>query len=133
MAMDINDVQDSFGRCNLKAGFLDTFYKNFMATSPEIAALFKRTDFAKQKKMIQMSLNMLITYAMGKGVVDGYMKQLAERHSRKDLNIEPRHYDSWVNSLMKAVEQFDPNYTPELEKAWRTCLNKGIALMKAGY
>lgn len=133
MVMDIKKVQASFGRCCLNPNFLDAFYKNFLATSPEIAALFKNTDFQKQKRMLQMGLNMLITYAVGTGVVDGYMQQLSEKHSRRELNIEPRHYTSWLNSLMTAVKQFDPKYTPELEQAWLACLNKGIAVMKSKY
>ena len=133
MAMDINDVQHSFGRCNLSPKFLDTFYQNFMATSPEVAALFSKTDFVKQKRMLQMSLNMLIVYASGNGVVDGYMKQLAEKHSHRELNIEPRHYTAWLDSLLKAVAQYDREFTPELEQAWRKCLRKGIDMMKAAY
>ena len=133
MAMDIKDVQASFGRCGLNPDFLDSFYKNFLATSPEVAALFKNTDFKKQKKMLQMSLSMLLTYAMGTGVVDGYMQQLSEKHSRRGLSIDPRHYSSWQNSLMKAVKQYDPKLTPELEQAWRASLNKGIELMRAKY
>ncbi len=133
MAMGIKDVQESFGRCSLNPAFLDTFYKNFLATSPEIATLFRNTDFKKQKKVVQMSLSMLITYAMGTGVVDGYMRQLAEKHSGKELNIEPRHYTAWLNSLMKAVKQHDPKYAPELDQAWRTCLAKGIETIKAKY
>jgi hemoglobin-like flavoprotein len=133
MAMGIKDVQASFGRCGLNPDFLDTFYKNFLASSPEIAALFKNTDFKKQKKMLQMSLNMLLTHAMGTGVVDGYMQQLAEKHSRRELNIDPRHYSNWLHSLVKTVKQFDTKFTPELEQAWRACLHKGIELMRAKY
>jgi len=133
MAMSIQEVQSSFGRCALKPDFLDTFYKIFIATSPEVAALFKNTDFQKQKKVIQMSLNMLITHAMGTGVVEGYLQQLADSHSRKGLNIDPRHYATWLDCLMKTVKQYDPKYTPELEQAWRACLNKGIDLIKSKY
>ena len=133
MAMGVQDVQASFGRCGLNPDFLDAFYKNFLATSPEISTLFKNTDFKKQKKMLQMSLNMLLTYSMGTGVVDGYMQQLSEKHSRRELNIDPRHYSSWLNSLMKTVKQYDAKFTPELEQAWRASLNKGIELMRAKY
>ena len=133
MTMGIQDVQSSFGRCGLNPNFMDTFYKNFLASSPEIADLFKNTDFQKQKKMLQMSLNMLITHAMGTGLVEGYLQQLAEKHSRANLNIEPRHYGAWLNSLMAAVKQYDPKYSPELEKAWRTCLAPGIELLKSKY
>lgn len=133
MMMGFKEVQESFGRCGLNPDFLDTFYKYFLATSPEISALFKNTDFKKQKKVLQMSLSMLITYAQGTGVVDGYMQQLAEKHSKQNLNIEPRHYTTWLNSLMLAVKKHDPKFSPELEQAWRTCLSKGINTIIAKY
>jgi len=133
MPMDMKDVQASFGRCCLHPNFLDTFYNAFMATSPEVARLFKNTDFTRQKKMLQMSLNLLISHAMGIGIVDGYLHQLAEKHSRHHLNVEPHHYTAWLNSLMKAVKQHDPKYTPALEQAWRTGLGHGIELIKSRY
>src|SRR3569832_2990072 len=79
--------------------------------------------------MLQMSLNLLISHAMGIGIVDGYLHQLAEKHTRHLLNVEPHHYTAWLNSLMKAVLQHDPKYTPALEQAWRTGLGHGIELI----
>lgn len=131
--MDMQDVQASFGRCCLNPKFMDTFYKNFMATSPDVAALFHQTNFTRQKKMLQMSLNLLISHAMGNNLVDGYLHQLADKHSRTQLNIEPKHYVAWLNSLMKAVKQHDPKYTPQLEQVWRSSLKPGIDLIKSRY
>src|SRR3569833_1335093 len=133
MPMDMKDVQASFGRCCLHPNFLATFYNAFMATSPEVARLFKSTDFTRQKKMLQLSLNLRISHAMGIGIVDGYLHQLAEKHSRHHLNVEPHHYTAWLNSLMKAVKQHDPKYTPSLEQAWRTDHNHNNKLIKSRY
>src|SRR3569833_1613212 len=120
MPMDMKDVQASFGRCCLHPNFLDTFYNAFMATSPEVARLFKNTDFTRQKKMLQMSLNQHISHAMCIGIVDGYLHQLAEKHSRHHLNVEPHHNTARHNSHKKAVKQHDPKYTPAQEQARRT-------------
>src|SRR3569833_2455512 len=129
MPMDMKDVQARFGRCCLHPNFLDTFYNAFMATSPEVARLFKNTDFTRQKKMLQMSLNLLISHAMGIGIVDGYLHQLAAKHSRHHLNPEPQHTTPPPNSLMKAVNQHDPKYTPSLDHARRTGHGHGIELI----
>src|SRR3569832_1333781 len=133
MPMDMKDVQASFVRCCLHPNFPDTFSNAFMATSPEVARLFKNTDFTRQIKMLQMSLNLLISHAMGIGIVDGYLHQLAEKHSRHHLNVEPHLYTAWRYSRMKAVKQHDPKYTPALEQAWRTGLGHGIELIKSRY
>src|SRR3569833_1859039 len=100
MPMDMKDVQASFGRCCLHPNFLDTFYNAFMATSPEVARLFKNTNNTRQKKMLQMSLNLLISLAMGIGIVDGYLHQLAEKLSRHHLNVEPHHNTTKHNNRM---------------------------------
>lgn len=104
-----------------------------MATSPEVATLFKHTDFTRQKKRLQMSINLLISHAMGIDNVDRYLHQLAEKHSRHHLNIDPRHYTTWMNNLMKAVKQHKPKYTPELKQAWRTGVTHGFELIKSKY
>jgi len=38
--------------------------------------------------MLQMSLNLLISHAMGNNLVDDYLHQLADKHSRAQLNME---------------------------------------------
>lgn len=133
MTKDFQDVQASFGRCALNPDFLDAFYKKLMTTSPEVAMLFRNTDFKRQKKVLQMSINMLITHAMGTGIMVDYLQQVGEIHSRRGLNIAPHHYLTWLNSLMQTVKECDPKYTPQLEQAWRACLNPGIELIKSKY
>src|SRR3569832_2955890 len=98
MPMDMKVVQASFVMCCLHPNFLDTFYNAFMATSPEVAQKNKNTKNTQQKKKQQKSLNLLISHAMGIGIVDGYLHQLAEKHSRHHLNVEPHHYTAWLNS-----------------------------------
>ena len=42
------------------------------------------------------------------------LEQLAERHSRRQVDIPPRLYDLWLDSLCETVEQHDPEFKPEL-------------------
>jgi len=103
-----------------------------MATSPEVAALFRQTNFTRQKKMLQMSLNLLIA-RHGKRPGRWLPAPARRQAFARQLDIEPKHYVAWLNSLMKAVKQHDPKYRPELEHVWRSSLKPGIDLIKARY
>ncbi|WP_434148297.1 globin [Methylocaldum gracile subsp. desertum] len=59
------------------------------------------------------------------------MIQLGESHSRSRLNIEPDLYDFWVSALISTVAESDPKFNPELEAAWKTVVERGIAVMKS--
>ncbi len=37
----------------------------------------------------------------------------------------------WLDSLCEAIQQHDPEYTPELEERWRDAMLKGIQVMIA--
>ena len=44
-----------------------------------------------------------------------------------------RFYDLWLECLIEAVSEFDPNYSPAIEKAWRKTMQTGIYHMRAAY
>ncbi len=131
--LGVEAVQLSFGRCCMKKDFIETFYKLFLDSRPEIRNMFKNTDFTKQRKLLVDGLNMMISCAMGQSFSASYLEQLAEKHSRRMLNVDPSLYQYWLDSLIKAVETHDPKYTPELGQAWRTHLSRGIEIMKSKY
>jgi hemoglobin-like flavoprotein len=131
---EIIEARDSLTRCLTVAGFFDRFYELFLASSPEVAEKFKSTNFVEQKKMLESSLYlMLVAAGTSKGVGHSELERVAQRHSRKDLNIQPELYTLWLDCLMQAVSEHDPQYTPELDQAWREALKDGIELMKARY
>ena len=61
------------------------------------------------------------------------MDRLAERHSRRGLDIRPALYDTWLDCLVAAAKQFDPQFSTVVESAWRTTLAPGIERMRARY
>lgn len=122
-----DQVIASYHRCRQSSGFFDTFYDIFLAKSPEIAAKFAHTGFARQKLMLRESLFEMLNYYCGIESVREEIEQLGIRHQQ--LEVRPEHYELWLHSLCEAVESHDPRYQEELGEIWREAMRPGIALM----
>jgi hemoglobin-like flavoprotein len=135
--MDLQHVEqarDSLSRCVKVNGFLDRFYELLMASSDEIRAKFETTDFDRQMKVLQDSLFvMMVAAGTTTGMAHKELAKLAERHNRKNLAIKPEWYKNWIDCLMETVAEVDPEYTPELQTAWRESLKGGIELLSSKY
>ncbi len=129
MTEPMSDVMASYYRCRGHKGFVDTFYKFFVAKSPEIAAKFSETDFRVQKRMLRESLLEMLCFDRGMKNTEQEIRRLGRRH--RELDITPEMYEQWLDSLCEAVRQHDPEYRPDLDTAWRQAMQKGIALMLA--
>jgi len=125
----------SLKRCRAKPDFLLTFYGLFMDSSDEVRAKFEHTDFEQQTRVLAESLWTMAVAAQApkKSPAWGELPRLAERHSRKGLDIRPELYDAWLDCLVEAVRRYDPLYSPEIEEAWRQTLTPGIEYMRSKY
>lgn len=112
--------------------FLDAFYETFMSKSDEIATKFAHTDMQRQKEMLYQSLHHMLDFSVERKASEE-LRRIAERHSMSQINVEPRMYDIWLDSLIDAARSFDPRFTEEVELAWRVILAPGIAYMKFKY
>ena len=124
---------DSLETCTDHPAFLDQFYESFMNASPEIVEKFSHTDLDKQKQVLKLSLYMLLMAAQGKPEGDAHLEHIAERHSHNDLDIKPELYAIWLDCLLDTVKVFDPDFSAEVEQAWRYVLQRGIDFMVAHY
>jgi hemoglobin-like flavoprotein len=130
----VDQARDSLSRCVKQTGFLDRFYELLMASSDEIKAKFETTDFDRQMKVLQDSLFvMMVAAGTTSGMAHKELAKLAERHNRNSLAIKPEWYKNWLDCLMKTVAEVDPEYTPELDAAWRESLRGGIELLSSKY
>jgi len=126
--MDIlQGVVDSYHRCRLHGDFFEDFYVRFLALSPEIAELFRHTDFNRQKQMLKLSLFQLLNFYADIPAAIEEVDSLAVRH--RELKISEHHYELWLNALCETVAQHDPKFTPELDRAWRIAMKPGINAM----
>jgi hemoglobin-like flavoprotein len=124
----------SLKRCLATPHFLGSFYDSFMASSEEVREKFRDTDFERQTRMLADSLYALAVAAQARregspGWAD--MPRLAARHGHADLDIRPGLYDNWLDCLIETARQHDPEFSPELEAAWRETLGVGIEYMRS--
>lgn len=126
-------VSESFGRCILKEDFLDRFYEIFINSDPAIKPMFANTDFNKQKELLRKGLSMAVLFFNDSVLATSTLNRIRETHNRHQLNINPRLYPFWVDSLMKTIAEFDERSTPETERAWRTILQKAVNHIMNGY
>jgi hemoglobin-like flavoprotein len=124
-----NLVAASYQRARASGELFETFYRLFLNKSPDIPPMFARTDFPHQKLMLRESLLELLTFSQT-GAGRAEIERLAERH--RSLNVQPRHYELWLDALREALEQHDPAFTPQLAQMWRDLMRPGIELMTAG-
>jgi hemoglobin-like flavoprotein len=125
----------SFNRCRTASGFLEAFYERFIASSEEIRAKFAGTDMRRQVRMLEDSLYVVAVAVQGEdgSLARGDLPRIAARHSRKDLDVRPGLYDLWLECLIETVRRHDPEFSADVEAAWRETMAFGIDLMRAGY
>lgn len=112
--------------------FFDHFYTKFLASSEEVREKFKHTDMIVQKKMLKKSFyHLLIFY--GSNQADDYIQKIATSHNKAHLGIRPGLYDLWLDTLMETLSECDPEFSADVELAWRLVLTPGVTYMKFKY
>ena len=93
--------------------------------------MFSQTDFERQHKVLQHGLGILLIYAKRRN--PALLQRIADRHGRKDVNVDPSLYAFFVESLVTAVREHDSKANPDIEDAWRAAVAPGIEFMKDQY
>jgi hemoglobin-like flavoprotein len=126
--------QDSLLRCSADPGFLDLFYRAFLASSPKVEEKFAHTDFAKQKQALQGSFRLMLRAAREEGQgPPAFLEDLARRHGADQLAIGAEFYDLWLDSLLATVRACDPEHSLEVESAWEQVMGIGIRYLCSRY
>lgn len=126
----------SFDRCSALSEFPATFYPRFFAACPDAKPMFAKTDFDRQVKLLRNAIGLLLIapfFSTDSGAAPTLLSKMAERHSRRHLNIEPRFYPPFVDSLIETVKEVDPEYSPAVESAWRAAISTGVEYMQSRY
>jgi hemoglobin-like flavoprotein len=120
MANNFDDLQQSYGRCLREKNFIERFYEIFLASHPDIAPMFEKTDFQKQRMALRRGISAAISHASGSSLSQRTTEQMADAHSRTGhAPVPPELYRYWVDSLAQAVSETDPEVTPQLIARWR--------------
>ena len=92
----------SFDRCEAAGDFAEAFYEVFLNSSPEIAPLFAKTDFKKQRRAFEGH----------RDVDDPTSREALERvghsHAKSKLDIRPDLYDLWLGQPLRNSEANGP-------------------------
>ena len=123
----------SYGRCCTVPRFFDAFYERLFEVCPAARPLFAQTDFERQRRLLQHAFGLLLIFPAQPAAEPTALSRVAERHSRRDLNIDPGLYPLFIDSLIDTVKRYDPECTPAIEAAWRTTVAKGVAYMQSKY
>lgn len=131
----VEAFRESLGRCMVTQDFLHRFYDLFIASSDEVREKFKHTEFARQTRVLSDSLYIMAVAAESRdeGVAWKEIDRLAAAHSHTQLDIRPELYDTWLECLLKAARDHDPQFSPEIEAAWRHTLAPGIERLRSRY
>jgi hemoglobin-like flavoprotein len=138
MALDEHTLKTfdaSLARCNANPAFIERFYDIFLASSPKVVAKFANTDFVRQKVALRASLDTMRLAARDaqKAGPGQFLNGLAERHSSRQLNIGAELYDLWLDSLLAAANESDPNFSLEVQEAWERVMMVGIGYLLSRY
>ena len=114
----------SLARVGLDPDFLDHLYENFFMSHVSISDLLSPLDCEKRKALMLTEIVALLQFGQkeenGKLVLD----LIGVNHAW--LGMESSMYQYWSESLLKTLKQFDPKWSPELEKVWTDLLRSGI-------
>jgi len=111
--------------------FLQAFYRNFLTACPEAAPHFAHTNFEQQTKLLRQAIGLLLIFPNPPAKKLPLLARVAERHSHRDLNIDPALYRPFIDALITTVKQFDGECTPAVEAAWRETVAPGVAYMQS--
>ena len=121
----------SYQRCQEAPNFFGAFYQRFFETCPTARPMFANTDFARQHKLLQHAIGLLLAYDQQPRGGPNLLARVAERHGRNDLKVDPSYYDDFVGSLILTAQALDPEFTSDTEAAWREATAGGLAYMKS--
>ncbi|MDH4130538.1 MAG: globin [Gemmatimonadota bacterium] len=121
-------AQASYERCRLSDAFMTDFYEAFLASDPRIPPLFAKTDFDRQKRLLQHALGLLMSFARRPN--PNLLERIAARHGPADLNIPPELYPLFVGAVLVTVRKHDPQFSDETREAWEAALAPGVSYME---
>ncbi len=126
-------AKESFRRCCAAPDFFACFYRNFFLACPQAQPLFAKTAFQRQHQLLQHAIGLLLVFPLRSRTDPSLLDRVAERHSRRDLGIEPGLYPAFVDSLIQTAREHDPEFTDDTERAWRQAVAPGVAYMQGRY
>ena len=120
----------SLDRIGSDPAFLNRFYGAFIEANPEVRSYFEGVDMRRLKRKLKSSLH-VVTLAIddSPGAAD-YLSFVGRMHARFQLSQE--HFRHWIEALVQAVSESDPEFDVAVGTAWRQVLGEAMVLMNEG-
>jgi hemoglobin-like flavoprotein len=106
--------------------FFATFYRHFLE-DPDIADSFSQTDMSRQVAMLRKSFFHLVAFYVSHEP-SAELERIANVHHQ--IGIDPGFYDLWLDALVEAVRELDPECDLATELAWRWAMTPGLTYMR---
>lgn len=123
----------SMERCLKEDRFVPSFYDRFISSSEEIREKFVFTDFEVQNQMLGRSLKLVAQATSGDSEGLKKLSARSETHDRHHLNIKPEHYALRKSAIMATAQEFDKQWSEEIESSWSAILEYAIKFMLRHY
>lgn len=71
---------------------------------------------------------MILDHSGGDATVSRALSRFSARY--RELGVTPEMYDTFVDCMLRSVAELDPQWSPALERFWRSALTAGIEVMR---
>ncbi len=126
-------AKTSYDRCCAAEHFFEDFYRNFFARCPRAKPMFAHTDFERQNNLLRHAFGLLLIFPNQPEREPTILARVAERHSRRELGVDPSMYQPFIDALIDTVRDCDPQFTAAVESAWRRTVERGVAYMQSKF
>jgi len=136
--VDVSAVQESLARCTVRGGFAQRFLDLLAAGDPALGRMLAAGDPQEQRRVVHRGLQLMVLQAQGAPMAGTALERLAglaapggagPNAAGNALGVRPDLHPFWVDSLVAAVREFDPGFTPGLEKRWREVVGPALAAL----
>ena len=121
----------SLERVTQHPDFFQLFYRRFMDSSEEIAAMFQNRDMTRIQRKLKMTLQTVNEHSEGQPGLAMYLELLGKIHHK--LRITPQQFALWREALIQTAAECDEEFSPEVREAWEQAINAVIDKMQLNH
>jgi len=127
--VELSEVQESLARCTVRGGFAARFLALLGEGQATLARALAAGDPADQRRVVRRGLQLMLLYAQGAPMAATLLDRIVDGGGATALAVRPDLHPYLVDTLMRVVREFDPAFSPALEKRWREALGAALAYL----
>ncbi len=91
-----------------------------------IPSFFVDTNLRKHKAALRSMQTAVVQFSLGDDLARTALERGARSHGPSEMNIPRALYRHWMTSLIDAVRECDPEFSPEVERTWHEAATKAV-------